>query len=317
MKITSRSYFKLQIERELILSTDKGGSKVPIKQQYTRQIPTTPVAFNRSSIANGNGSAAGVIQQFLPKSSTAVAPDHPTTKHAWVSQVQNPWICYCVFPFFCFSSCMLKKRLPNEINVCVCVCVIRTKATKSQGLIIIDSNIILSSSPSAFFVLLGCLLWWGPERMKNYWIIDNYSSYFVIKQKKKREISCSNEMMKRHIYREKSISVWSEALTRRKVEYLENETNKIFPLTLHVHPAHTIIDIIKSLQFEFSLFFLQKQAKIIMMNWSRLAWREWARSLKFRVCDFYVNLCNLYNCSKMRLPSFSIQSSGGKKEWKQ
>lgn len=78
------SIFSLQIERELILSTDKGGSKVPIKQ-YPRQIPTTPVAFNRSSISNGNGSTGGVIQQFLPKSSTAVAPDHPTTKHAWVS----------------------------------------------------------------------------------------------------------------------------------------------------------------------------------------------------------------------------------------
>jgi hypothetical protein len=73
-----------QIERELILSTDKSGSKVPIKQ-YPRQIPTTPVAFNRSSISNGNGAASGVIQQFLPKSSTAVAPDHPTPKHAWVS----------------------------------------------------------------------------------------------------------------------------------------------------------------------------------------------------------------------------------------
>jgi hypothetical protein len=66
------------------LSTDKNGSKVPIKQ-YPRQIPTTPVAFNRSSISNGNGAASGVIQQFLPKSSTAVAPDHPTPKHAWVS----------------------------------------------------------------------------------------------------------------------------------------------------------------------------------------------------------------------------------------
>ena len=83
MKLTI-SIFSLQIERELILSTDKGGSKVPIKQ-YPRQIPTTPVAFNRSSISNGNGSTGGVIQQFLPKSSTAVAPDHPTTKHAWVS----------------------------------------------------------------------------------------------------------------------------------------------------------------------------------------------------------------------------------------
>lgn len=77
-------FFDLQIERELILSTDKSGSKVPIKQ-YPRQIPTTPVAFNRSSISNGNGAASGVIQQFLPKSSTAVAPDHPTPKHAWVS----------------------------------------------------------------------------------------------------------------------------------------------------------------------------------------------------------------------------------------
>jgi hypothetical protein len=77
-------YLTLQIERELILSTDKSGSKVPIKQ-YPRQIPTTPVAFNRSSISNGNGAASGVIQQFLPKSSTAVAPDHPTPKHAWVS----------------------------------------------------------------------------------------------------------------------------------------------------------------------------------------------------------------------------------------
>jgi hypothetical protein len=78
----------LQIERELILSTDKSGSKVPIKQ-YPRQIPTTPVAFNRSSISNGNGAAAGVIQQFLPKSSTAVAPDHPTPIHAWVSNVKR------------------------------------------------------------------------------------------------------------------------------------------------------------------------------------------------------------------------------------
>lgn len=76
--------FSQQIERELILSTDKSGSKVPIKQ-YPRQIPTTPVAFNRSSASNGNGTAPGVIQQFLPKSSTAVAPDHPTLKHAWVS----------------------------------------------------------------------------------------------------------------------------------------------------------------------------------------------------------------------------------------
>lgn len=78
-------WFLLQIERELILSTDKSGSKVPIKQ-YPRQIPTTPVAFNRSSISNGNGAASGVIQQFLPKSSTAVAPDHPTPIHAWVSR---------------------------------------------------------------------------------------------------------------------------------------------------------------------------------------------------------------------------------------
>lgn len=60
---------------------------MPIKQ-YPRQIPTTPVAFNRSSISNGNGAASGVIQQFLPKSSTAVAPDHPTPKHAWVSFVK-------------------------------------------------------------------------------------------------------------------------------------------------------------------------------------------------------------------------------------
>ncbi|KAG5670998.1 hypothetical protein PVAND_001223 [Polypedilum vanderplanki] len=79
---------KFPIERELILSTDKSGSKVPIKQ-YPRQ---TPVAFNRSSISNGNGSASGVIQQFLPKSSTAaVAPDHPVPiiKHAWNSQNGN------------------------------------------------------------------------------------------------------------------------------------------------------------------------------------------------------------------------------------
>lgn len=86
-----------QIERELILSTDKSGSKVPLKQ-YSRQIPTTPVAFNRSSISNGNGATSGVIQQFLPKSSTAVAPDHPALKHAWVSNeiepISNPcdWI---------------------------------------------------------------------------------------------------------------------------------------------------------------------------------------------------------------------------------
>ncbi|CRL05088.1 CLUMA_CG018005, isoform A, partial [Clunio marinus] len=79
---------KFPIERELILSTDKSGSKVPIKQ-YPRQIPTTPVAFNRSSISNGNGAASGVIQQFLPKSSTAVAPDHPTSKHAWNTQNVN------------------------------------------------------------------------------------------------------------------------------------------------------------------------------------------------------------------------------------
>ncbi|KAL7025386.1 hypothetical protein ACKWTF_013458 [Chironomus riparius] len=79
---------KFPIERELILSTDKSGSKVPIKQ-YPRHIPTTPVAFNRSSVSNGNGNATGVIQQFLPKSSTAVAPDHPTPKHAWNSQNGN------------------------------------------------------------------------------------------------------------------------------------------------------------------------------------------------------------------------------------
>lgn len=79
---------KFPIERELILSTDKSGSKVPIKQ-YPRQIPTTPVAFNRSSIPNGNGAASGVIQQFLPKSSTAVAPDHPALKHAWNTQNGN------------------------------------------------------------------------------------------------------------------------------------------------------------------------------------------------------------------------------------
>jgi hypothetical protein len=51
---------------------------VPIKQQYTRQIPTTPVAFNRSSIANGNGSAASVIQQFLP--------NHPQLLHLIIQQ---------------------------------------------------------------------------------------------------------------------------------------------------------------------------------------------------------------------------------------
>jgi hypothetical protein len=68
----------------LILSSDKSGSKVPIKQ-YPRQIPSssTPVAFQRS-VANGGGASSSVIQQFLPKSSTAVAPDHPQPKHAWV-----------------------------------------------------------------------------------------------------------------------------------------------------------------------------------------------------------------------------------------
>lgn len=71
-----------QIERELILTTDKSGTKIPLKQ-YPRQIPTTPVAFNRSS-ASGNGN--GMIQQFLPKSSSAsVAPDHPKHFQAWVS----------------------------------------------------------------------------------------------------------------------------------------------------------------------------------------------------------------------------------------
>ncbi|CAO1436644.1 unnamed protein product [Diamesa hyperborea] len=84
---------KFPIERELILSTDKNGSKVPLKQ-YPRQIPTTPVAFNRSSTSNGNGigsTASGVIQQFLPKSGSTVAPDHPTPKHfqAWNQQNAN------------------------------------------------------------------------------------------------------------------------------------------------------------------------------------------------------------------------------------
>lgn len=171
-------FYKLQIERELILSTDKGGSKVPIKQQYTRQIPTTPVAFNRSSIVNGNGSAAGVIQQFLPKSSTAVAPDHPTTKHAWVSfflNIQHPWFCYCV-SFFLLST--YKKKHPNEISLCVCV-LLEQKLPNLQGLIIIDSNIIFSSSSSSsslffFFIskcLFCCLLWWGPknEKLLNHW----------------------------------------------------------------------------------------------------------------------------------------------------
>lgn len=65
------------------MTTDKSGSKVPIKQ-YPRQIPTTPVAFNRSIVSNGVNSG-GVIQQFLPKPSTAVGPDHPHTRHAWVS----------------------------------------------------------------------------------------------------------------------------------------------------------------------------------------------------------------------------------------
>jgi hypothetical protein len=88
MVLTSIFYY-FQIERELILSSDKSGSKVPIKQ-YPRQIPSTPVAFNRSVNSNGNSSASGVIQQFLPKSSTAVAPDHPTSKHAWVSQERSP-----------------------------------------------------------------------------------------------------------------------------------------------------------------------------------------------------------------------------------
>lgn len=61
-----------QIDRELVLSNDKGSTKIPLMHEAR---PSS------SGMRRGNG-----IQHLLPRPHGAIAPDHPPKQmHAWVS----------------------------------------------------------------------------------------------------------------------------------------------------------------------------------------------------------------------------------------
>lgn len=66
------SSIAFQIERELVLSNDKGSTKIPLMHESR---PSS------SGMRRGNG-----IQHLLPRPHGAIAPDHPPKQmHAWVS----------------------------------------------------------------------------------------------------------------------------------------------------------------------------------------------------------------------------------------
>lgn len=67
-----KNIFDLQIERELILSSDKASSKIPLMHE----VRNTPSGPRRTAAA------------LLPRQTGAIAPDHPPKQlQAWVSSI--------------------------------------------------------------------------------------------------------------------------------------------------------------------------------------------------------------------------------------